>query len=109
MSSERGWLKQFGLLLALISLALVVWWLSAGYPRISPEGYRVAMALISACNQKDGARVQRIITQIESSSDDALPKADAKLLLKVAQNAMAGHWDWANIEIRSVMDAQVRH
>ena len=72
---------------------------------MSSQGYQYALALVSACNRHDQARVERIVVQLRS---EALPKQDYRVLLDIARVALSGDWERANSNGRELLKAQIR-
>lgn len=93
---------------AICVIAAVLWWMSLGYSKVSDKGYQYAMAMISICNQKDVARLEKIREQITASTEDEeLPSYDSRVLIDIADRAAAGDWDSATGAIRRLMKDQV--
>lgn len=93
---------------AVLLLGGVVWWMSSGYGKVSPEGYQYAMALLSICNRKDESRLEQIVREIrESTESGKLPAYDFKTLLRITERAEDGDWEAAASLVRRLMKDQV--
>jgi hypothetical protein len=101
--------KILAILGALLLFGCGLWWWNRGYGKVSEEGYHYAMALMSACNRKDEARVRLIIEELNSAVDAKAHVArDAQVLLRIARRALDGKWESAAGAVRQLMKDQVR-
>lgn len=103
-ASKVGWIAGVAVLL----LGGIVWWMSSGYGKVSPEGYQYAMALLSVCNRKDESRLEQIVRDIRESTEAGnLPAYDSKTLLRITERAEDGDWEDAASLVRRLMKDQV--
>ncbi|MBW3600662.1 MAG: hypothetical protein KY475_25790 [Planctomycetes bacterium] len=106
-SNTRFWLLSAAVVVAMI--AGVVWLMNRPYGETSSEGYQYAMALLSACNQQDAARLEKISAMMEESlRQGELQPTEAKWLTAIIDDAHAGDWDTASREVRRLMEDQLR-
>lgn len=102
----KQWVIGFGIFLLVAGAA--IWFFNRGYDKVSDEGYQYAMAIISACNRRDEASVQIIISKIEASREAGeVPEEDAETLTGIANRALDGDWEFAASAIRRLMEDQV--
>lgn len=102
LNTFQRWLLIAAVLLAGAGLTF---WLNSGYRKISSESYDYALALVSACNRHDEARVQQIATKLAA---DELPKYDQQVLNNIAQIAIRGDWELASSRARDLLNAQIQ-
>ncbi len=93
----------------LISILGVAYgYLNYGYPEVSEQGFEYGMALMSACNRQDQARVDIIANGVTRDlNEKRLPQSDAEVLLQIIRLANASDWKAAIEESRKLLDAQV--
>ena len=104
--SLKSWIAIAVLLLAAVGFG--IWWWNQGYGEVSSQGYSYAMALFSACNQKDAEKVAEIADMIEADQKENKLSADeAGWLAGVIAKAEAGNWSAANRQIRQLMEDQI--
>lgn len=105
-SSQKNWVIGFCILVLVGGMA--AWYFNRGYDKVSEQGYQYAMALMSACNRRDEARVEVIVSKIEADrSAGAVPEDDAETLTGIAMLALDGNWDSAASGIRRLLKDQV--
>ena len=101
------------LLLATALLSLVVlaayWLWSPGYGETSGQGYQYAIALFSACNQKDEGRLQKITEMIDAALNDGqLQPSEAEWLSAIIDKGTSGEWEAASRDVRRLMMDQIK-
>ena len=80
-----------------------------GYSTVSDKGYELALALFSACNRQDMARVKSIVELARQAKEaQELPSYDARVIEEIGQLATDGNWERAAREARRLLDAQVK-
>ncbi|WDI44820.1 hypothetical protein [Bremerella sp. P1] len=91
-------------------VAAVAYWLTRPtFGEISRKGYDYAMALGSACNGKNEAKVAKITQMIDQSTEDGeLETQEAAWLKGIAQQASDGHWELAYASVRTLMQEQTQ-
>lgn len=105
-SQSKQWV--IGLCVLVLVGGVTVWYLNRGYDKVSEQGYQYAMALMSACNRRDEARVEAIVSKIEADRKAGdMPGDDAKTLTGIANRALDGNWDSAATAIRRLLQDQV--
>ena len=78
------------------------------YGETSQEGYRFAVALFSACNQKDLERVKKVEMLVSEYAEKKEIKANEKRwLADIIKLAHEGKWEKAQQNARKLLDAQV--
>jgi hypothetical protein len=93
--------------IALVCIAIAgvgYWYLNRSYEGLSPRGYKLAVALYSACNQKNSEKLEKISNLIQDSLRTGdLPDRDSRWLRKVIQLGQAKDWDTASSLVRRIM------
>ncbi|QDU77998.1 hypothetical protein Pan97_50770 [Bremerella volcania] len=109
MDFSKGTLAGIGVAAVLI-VAVVIYWLTRPtFGEISRKGYDYAMALGSACNGKDEAKVAKITQMIDQSAQDGeLQSYEAAWLKGIAQQASDGQWESAYASVRKLMQEQTQ-
>ena len=93
------------LTLAVFAVGVLIMFMNRGYERISEQGYKYSLALISACNRQDEIRVRLIATEV---SESQLPEYDRSVIVGIADTALSGDWQQAARRARALLKAQVR-
>lgn len=89
--------------------AIAYWLTRPTFGEISRKGYDYAMALGSACNGKDEAKVAKITQMIDQSTQDGeLQSHEAAWLKGIAQQANDGQWELAYASVRTLMQEQTQ-
>ena len=98
-----------GLLLSMLAVVVVVYiWLKPSYGEVSKQGFEYAMAMVSACNRKDQARITVIAESVNRDlAESKLPPSDEVVLLKIMRFAQEGDGKIATVEARELLDSQV--
>lgn len=92
-----------------VGAAIVYWLTLPKFGEISRTGYDYAMALGSACNRKDEAKVAKITQMIDQSTQDGeLQTQEAEWLKGIARQASDGHWETAYASVRTLMQEQTQ-
>lgn len=103
-------MKVFKFLLpAAVFAVLALCFIFRGYGEVSQRGYRIAIALYSACNQRDDEKLTQIedlITQSETAHD--LHANEIRWLRDIIRTGQRGHWDAANRKVRRLMVDQIK-
>ncbi len=111
MSSESpsAWPRWLFVGLVLLIAAGVWWWLRPQYSETSENGYAVAVALFTACNQQDSEKLQELATHVEQlRAQGELGPDEADWLSNIIELGLDGKWPAANRKVRSLMQQQVR-
>lgn len=107
-------MSQTTLRAAVVSAAVLMllgglwfWW-SGGPPKISRRAYQFTTALYSACNQKDDARIEKLVAMIEdATAAGEISPEDAGELEQIVSFGRSERWGDAQATARELMDAQV--
>ncbi len=107
MESSRGTVIG-GIVVAVLVVGAMAYWLSRPtFGEISPKGYDYAMALGSACNGKNEAKITKITQMIHQSAEAGELRPDeAAWLQSIAQQATDGRWESAYAAVRTLMEEQ---
>lgn len=105
-ASLLGW----GLAGLTVVLALFAWfWFSRGYGDVSPRGYEYAVAIFSACNQSDEAKLDKISQMVaESLRLQEISLQESQWLNAIIDRGKRGDWKAASREVRRLMEDQVK-
>lgn len=96
-----------GLLFVLLGIGYV--WLNRGYGEVSEHGYDFAVALFSAVNQKDKARLGKVAEMVDESRENGrITDREAGWLKGIVDDGLADRWDRAARSVRRLMQDQVR-
>ena len=107
--SRRG---RWGIALifaAIIGAIAIFVLLPRGYGELSERGYEFALAIASACNQRDAVRIERLVALLED--DDArreLDEAERGWLRAILVEATEGRWEQANRRARRLLERQLQ-
>ncbi len=95
---------------AILIVTAIAYWLSRPtFGEISRKGYDYAMALGSACNSKDEAKLAKITQMIDQSEQNGeLNPQEVAWLSAIAQQAHDGNWDAAYASARTLMQEQTQ-
>lgn len=92
-----------------VLLAGTYWFLNTGYGETSAQGYKYSMALFSACNQRDKAKLQEVADLIQQDVESGtLESRESKWLLDIIDDGLNDRWQAANRAVRRLMDDQVK-
>lgn len=106
-ANKAAWVTAASMVAVVVAGGLI--WLSWGYGEVSQSGYEHAMALVSACNRQDTVRLEKIVASIHQAVESqTLPAYDAKILLRIAERALDGDWEWSSRQVRQVMLDQIQ-
>lgn len=95
---------------SLLLVVCVCFYLSTGYGKVSSQGYAYSMALFSACNQKDEAKLQQIAVMIKDDLEAGkIDEPESRWLTAIIDDGLNGRWGKANEALRELMDAQVQY
>lgn len=109
MDMSKGTLSAIAAVVVLFVAAVAYWLTRPTFGEISRTGYDYAMALGSACNGKNEAKVAKITQMIEQSQlDGELEPHEAAWLKGIAQQASAGDWELAYASVRTLMQEQTQ-
>jgi uncharacterized membrane protein YebE (DUF533 family) len=93
---------------AFVLLGGIWFWWSGGPPEIGQRAYEFTTALHSACNQKDDAKVDKLVAMIDSAAADGeISRQEAGALGQIVSLAHSERWGDAEASARKLMDAQV--
>lgn len=97
------------LVLAALILAGGYWFLNRGYGETSPQGYKYSIALFSACNQKDKAKLEEVADLIRADFvAGELNEGESKWLMDIIDDGLNDRWQAANNAVRKLMNDQVK-
>lgn len=106
-ASTRIWWIAIAFCLA--SVIVLVIYLTSGYGEVSTQAYQYARSLYTVCNQKDNARLEKVVQMIEADhKSQKLSDRDHNYLMGLVQMAKNGKWNDAQERIRSLLEAQVK-
>lgn len=109
MELSKGALAGITVAVILIVGAIAYWLTRPSFGEISGKGYDYAMALGSACNGKDEAKIAKITQMIDQSTQDGeLQSHEADWLKGIAQQASDGKWEQAYASVRTLMQEQTQ-
>ncbi|MBA2114709.1 hypothetical protein [Bremerella alba] len=109
MELSKGTLIVALLGIVLVAAAIAYWLTRPTFGEISRKGYDYAMALGSACNGKNEAKIAKITQMIDQSTQDGeLEPEEAAWLQGIAQKASDGKWESAYASVRTLMQAQTQ-
>jgi len=109
MEASKGTLIGGVIVVLLVGAAIAYWLSRPTYGDISRKGYDYAMALGSACNGKNEAKIAKITQMIDQSAQDGeLQTHEADWLKGIAQQASDGHWESAYASVRTLMQEQTQ-
>lgn len=107
MEMSKGTLAGISFVIVLCIAAIAYWLSRPTFGEISRTGYDYAMALSSACNGKNEAKVAKITQMIDQAAlDGDLEAQEAAWLKGIAKQASEGHWDLAYASVRQLMEEQ---
>jgi hypothetical protein len=106
---DRGIIFWVGgaVLLAIAGVLIAI--LNSGYGELSSRGYELAIATVSACNQRDTERLAEIESLVrEAEGQAAISTQEANWLLKIVALGKGGQWQQADRRVRKLMEAQIQ-
>ena len=92
------------IVLAGLILAGGYWLLNRGYGETSPQGYKYSIALFTACNQKDKAKLEKVADLIRADIEAGeLSDGESKWLMDIIDDGLNDRWQAANNAVRQLM------
>lgn len=90
---------------ALLAICLLY---DPGYDPVGEEAYRYAIALNTACNQRDNVKLGTLRSMIQDAlAKETITPVEHEWLTKIIEDAEQGKWTRAEKQVRRLLEDQV--